>query len=624
MKILFDNERNKKAKVAVLVSLYNYEKYICEALDSIAKQTLTDIELVVCNDFSTDNSVSVVIDWMQGHKQRFSRLAFIENDVNSGLSATRNASVAFAIAPYVFILDADNMIYPPCLERSLEVLKEADAKAAFAYAQREMFTDAEPLGNSLENLLDWNPRFFSQGNYIDAMVLHKKSALEAVGGYTVDDCFGRLGWEDYELWLKYVRAGFYGIKINQPLIRYRYHKVSMLRATTNRAKNTKKLWQRLHAQYPELIPAQMPVRMRFFVSRLGWTTKYLRGLEKFIRSKPVLLRLAKAVKRVLRKIHYVLSKKFRQQVYYALFGKILSPATLELLPGLNAGDSAAIAEASRLLDDFPGQDVSIAGEYVCVYGAGTDFSGSTTAVVAHWDPQGIVDPYVVHMCRALRSLGWKVVLSSHSGLRQSEKESDPAEWADAILYRTCSGYDFTSWKAALHCFPSLLRCNELILCNDSVFGGIGSYAPMHDAMRDLSCDFWGVTASREILPHVQSYYFVFRQSALQHESFMKFFAAVPLSDDRDLAISFEVRLALWLSMHGLRPGVYAPVAGVPDSCNPSLDLWRKLLAHNVPMLKKALLASNNTGISGWEKELVKRQYPVGYIYRYFSRIQRCF
>jgi Glycosyltransferases involved in cell wall biogenesis len=313
MKIVFCVERDTNSKVAVLVSLYNYEKYICEALDSVAKQSLSDIELIVCNDCSTDNSAAIVLDWMQRHRQRFSRLALIENDSNSGLAATRNVSVAFAIAPYIFILDADNMIYPACLERSLEVLEEAAADAAFVYAQREIFDDTDPSGGTLENLQDWDPQIFCQGNHIDAMVLHKKSALDAVGGYAADDWFGRLGWEDYELWLKYIRAGFYGIKINQPLIRYRYHKASMLRATTNIPKNMHRLWQRLHVLYPEIIAEQMPYEP-LPVGRFGWMIKYFNGLERYIRSNPWLLRLARTpfavtAKKVFQKLYRVLSEK---------------------------------------------------------------------------------------------------------------------------------------------------------------------------------------------------------------------------------------------------------------------------------------------------------------------------
>lgn len=241
-------------KVAVLISLYNYSRYIYEALDTVAAQSLQSIELIVCNDCSTDNSAELTLNWMKSHTDRFARLALIENDANSGLSATRNTSVAFAQAPYLFILDADNKLYPACLERSLEVLEESDSSAAFVYALREIFDENEPDKRSLENLADWNPTLLHRGNSIDAMVLHRKSALEAVGGYSADEHFGRLGWEDFELWFKYARAGFCGIKLHQPLVRYRVHWESMLSTTTNQQKNLTQLWEQLRLRYPEFFP----------------------------------------------------------------------------------------------------------------------------------------------------------------------------------------------------------------------------------------------------------------------------------------------------------------------------------------------------------------------------------
>ena len=257
MKELFVRERNKDAKVAVLVSLYNYAAFVCETLDTVAAQTLENIELVVCNDCSTDDSAAVVMDWMRRHEDRFSRLALIENDVNSGLSATRNVSTVYAAAPYLFILDADNKIYPRCLERSLEILEESAPEAAFVYTLREMFCGQEPHGFALENLEDWNVSLLLQTNNIDAMVLHKRSALERVGGYATDDCLGRLGLEDYELWLKYIQAGFHGIKIHQPLIRYRLHSSSMIHTITCKQENRKRLWERLHELHPELFPPEL-------------------------------------------------------------------------------------------------------------------------------------------------------------------------------------------------------------------------------------------------------------------------------------------------------------------------------------------------------------------------------
>ena len=258
MNILFAHETRSEPQVAVLVPLYNYSQYIVQALDSVAAQTQQDVELIVCNDCSTDDSASVALAWMERHAKYFCRAALIENDVNSGLSASRNAAVAYSRSPYCFMLDADNMIYPHCLERSLEALKEAPDEAAFAYSLREVFDESNPRWRKLENLPDWDTAWLSTANVIDAMVLHRRVALLRVGGYEEGEPFGRLGLEDLELWFKYARAGMFGIKLHQPLIRYRVHGASMMHVTTTKAQALQALWKALRERYPEFFPSLAP------------------------------------------------------------------------------------------------------------------------------------------------------------------------------------------------------------------------------------------------------------------------------------------------------------------------------------------------------------------------------
>lgn len=218
--------------VSVLISLYNYKKYIENTLESVAQQTLKNIELIICNDCSTDGGEKIAISWIKKNKKRFCYASLIENDINSGLPATRNISISCAHAPYIFILDADNFIFPSCLEKHTATLQETGDDVAFAYSQRLVFNDQNPSDCSLENLPDWDIPLLSLGNYIDAMVMHKADILRQVGGYTIEPPFDRLGLEDYELWFKYMEAGFRGIKLHQPLIAYRVHQSSMLRTTT--------------------------------------------------------------------------------------------------------------------------------------------------------------------------------------------------------------------------------------------------------------------------------------------------------------------------------------------------------------------------------------------------------
>lgn len=154
-----------------------------------------------------------------------------------------------------------------------------------------------------------------------------------------------------------------------------------------------------------------------------------------------------------------------------------------------------------------------------------DCTNSEAALLAHWDPENIVDPYVLHMAHHLKQLGKKVILCSAAPLTTLPQETDIF---DAIVCRTCAGYDFTSWKAAFEAFPSLYDAKEVTLCSDRVFAPIGSYAPVYQTMASIPCDFWGMTFSHEIMPHMQSFHLVLRKRALQHPAFKNFIAAVAI------------------------------------------------------------------------------------------------
>ena len=302
---------------------------------------------------------------------------------------------------------------------------------------------------------------------------------------------------------------------------------------------------------------------------------------------------------------------------------LFKSGTVELVPGIRRGKPAAVAKAKSLLRADLSHAVSIAGKYTCLYGKDTDFSATPAVIVAHLDPQQIVDPYVEYMCKHFKSLGWKVVLSSAAPLQQNDVLERWSHWADAIVCRNCDGYDFTSWKAALDCFPSLYHSKFLVLCNDSCFGPVGSFAPVHERMKNIPCDFWGLTFSRMLAPHLQSFYLVLREKALRHKALKEFFDAVPLDNSREKAITFELSFTLWLGIHGLCPGIYQGVRwDFLCQLNPSLHFWDRLLDNGVPLMKREKFRSSpQDGIpTGWNVKLADKKYPLELIANYFWRI----
>ena len=233
-----------RADVTVAVSLHNYGRFILEALDSVKAQTLGAIELIIVDDASTDSGPDRAARWVRRHGQRFARALLLRQVVNAGLANARNLAVDEAAAPLFFVLDADNAIYPRCLERLATVLATARA-SAFAYPVIEMFGDSQGLMGTPV----WSRARLAAGNYIDAMALMRTARLREVGGYA------RMvvtGWEDYDLWCRFAERGWSGARVPEILARYRTHASSMLNTTTRHHERSATLIGEMRARHPWL------------------------------------------------------------------------------------------------------------------------------------------------------------------------------------------------------------------------------------------------------------------------------------------------------------------------------------------------------------------------------------
>lgn len=231
------------ASVCVVVPLYNYEKFIEQTLESVVSQTLDAISLVVVDDCSKDSSPVVAERWIERNKARFKKAVLARNIKNAGLAITRNTGVSMAQSPYLFFLDADNLIYPRCLARHLEAI-ENSPDAQGAYSLLEVF-DAD---NGIMGTEVFDRGRLKRGNHIDAMALIRREFLQKAGGY--HDI--KYGWEDFDLWLRMCESDDFLVQIPEILGRYRVHHQSMLRTTTNVGKNHLELRANISSLHPWL------------------------------------------------------------------------------------------------------------------------------------------------------------------------------------------------------------------------------------------------------------------------------------------------------------------------------------------------------------------------------------
>lgn len=249
---------HRSALATVIVSLYNYQEHIVECLESIRMQTFAGLDLVVVDDCSQDASLEAAREWFGRHGSRFGRYLLLRHASNGGLARARNTAFAQSRTEYVFVLDADNLLYPRCVEALAAALD--NCCASFAYCIHEKFGDV----HGISNFEPWTPASLRTANMVDAMVLLRKSVWEAVGGYSPN--MPVMGWEDFDLWFKLARAGGWGVLVPEILAKYRAHRGSMLNCVTN--PKADRLWAHLRSSYPE------------FFSKNGSTSSNLFSLER--------------------------------------------------------------------------------------------------------------------------------------------------------------------------------------------------------------------------------------------------------------------------------------------------------------------------------------------------------
>lgn len=104
-----------KPRVSVILPIYNASPYLKQCVESILQQTLTDIELICIDDFSTDNSVEI----LSSFQEKDDRIRIVCQEKNLGAGAARNAGIALAEGEYLSFLDADDYFDPQMLEISV-------------------------------------------------------------------------------------------------------------------------------------------------------------------------------------------------------------------------------------------------------------------------------------------------------------------------------------------------------------------------------------------------------------------------------------------------------------------------------------------------------------------------
>lgn len=243
-KILKQYDRGLGSHVTVVIPLYNYQSFIIDCLESAKKQTLTDLDLVIVDDHSSDSSAEIVASWIDDNHDRFNRVLLVQHTENRGLGSSRNTGFDLSDTLYVMALDADNRLLPDCCEKLHTAA--SGSKSAFAHSVIQQFGDSDHKMATSE----FSPADLIPGNTIDAMALISKEVWSFVGGFATH----RMGWQDYDFWCRVVDAGLPWEYVPEILCEYRVHGSSMLRTSTDGTKNKAELVDEMEKNFAWVSP----------------------------------------------------------------------------------------------------------------------------------------------------------------------------------------------------------------------------------------------------------------------------------------------------------------------------------------------------------------------------------
>ncbi|MBO5780953.1 MAG: glycosyltransferase [Opitutales bacterium] len=201
--------------VSVGILTYNSAKTVLETLESVKAQTYKNIELIISDDASKDDTIEVCRKWIEENKDRFVRCEILTVPENTGIPANANRRIAAAKGEWSKGIAADDLLLPDCVENFVNYVKEnPDAKIIFAKMQRfkEVFKE-----ENFRDITDANAKCFCETyktpkEQYNALLLRMRCSpvtmfakLEILKEIKYDESFKTI--EDYPMWLRLTKAG---------------------------------------------------------------------------------------------------------------------------------------------------------------------------------------------------------------------------------------------------------------------------------------------------------------------------------------------------------------------------------------------------------------------------------
>lgn len=226
----------KHPLVSIIVATYNSSNFILETLESIRKQTYTNIELIITDDYSNDDTVILCEKWIKKNINRFTNVQIIKSPVNTGITSNINRGYTAAQGEWIKGIAGDDALEKDCISQFVSFVNK-HSNACICFSKMNRYKNKFNINNLIEEktklphcFTTLKPEPYKQFLYLclrncisAPTIFMKKELYNSVGGFDnkIRQC------EDYPMWLKITQKGYPFYYLDESTILYRVHDKSL-------------------------------------------------------------------------------------------------------------------------------------------------------------------------------------------------------------------------------------------------------------------------------------------------------------------------------------------------------------------------------------------------------------
>lgn len=206
-------------KVSFIMPIYNAEKYVQQAIESVLNQTYKNFELILVDDISTDSTMECL------KKYKDERIRILHNDKNAGIAYSRNRGMDAATGEYIALMDDDDISMPERLEKQVMFLEE-HPEIDFVGGKYQLI---DKNGNILyeekkayKNPLYIKALFLFQNIYSNGEMMFRKDTIDR---NQIRYAENQYGMEDFKFWIECSKIGKFST-IDEVFLQHRVHEQS--------------------------------------------------------------------------------------------------------------------------------------------------------------------------------------------------------------------------------------------------------------------------------------------------------------------------------------------------------------------------------------------------------------